>query len=82
MKLSALCFPGAVAGSGLVACQLDSYLRSLETVVVSCTEATIPDTKDDNSQGAGKKKKSKKKKSPKFVTVYELVLADTYVVVE
>jgi len=73
-----------VAGSGLVACQLDSYLKQLEARVLSCEEVQIPKPDDSNSNGEGsgggsKKKKKKKSKKKQMIKAFEVILNDTYV---
>ena len=48
----------AVVPAGSLACQKDSYLKELKTVVVRCTEVVVEVAK-------GKKEKKKKKKKGK-----------------
>lgn len=67
---------------GLLACQLDSYLKTLTTTVVSCREIAKPEEPAKN----GKASKTAKKQKGAEVEVpaenpakYEIELADTVI---
>lgn len=69
--------PGTVVGA--LACQKDSYLRSLKTIVLSCTPIAVEAKSKGKSKGKGKGKEKEKDTAEGDVTgpLYEVELQDT-----